>query len=119
MAKKKGKNSDYNYIRRIEIEKAETERKQAAKKTRRKASLIHFSGIAVLLSAFAVGIAGTYNPEKTYLAVICSFLTGVGMTILSFYYTPIRKSAGKLTLVLGMIMLAITLIMARQLGYLG
>ncbi len=119
MAKKKPKNSDYNYIRRSEIERLEKEKKQAAKKTKRKSSLIHLSGIVALLCAFGVGIAGTYYPEKNYLAVICSLLTGIGMTALSFYYMPIRKSAGKLTLALGMIMLFIAVIMARQLGYLG
>ncbi len=119
MAKKKPKNSDYNYSKRKEIEKEIREKKQAAKEKKRKASLIHTAAIFMLLVAFGLAIAGTLNKEKTYFAVICGLLTGLGMTTLSFYYMPIKKSAGKLCFVLGIVMLVATLIAARQLGYFG
>lgn len=119
MAKKKSKNSDYNYSRRMEIERMENERKQEVRKQKRKASLIHFAGIILLLVAFGIGIVGTSNPENKHLAVVCALLTGLGMTTLSFYYMPIRKTAGKIAMVLGIIMLVITFLMVRQLGYFG
>ena len=115
--KKKAKNSDYRYLQRHYDEQREERERAERKKEQKKRRFILILAVLLIIGSLVLCAVG-YAQHIDWMAPVYLGVSAIGMILLWVYYKEDRPKYATTALVVGIVILVIALMQARQFGWL-
>ena len=115
--KKKAKNSDYRYLQRHYDEQREAREREERKKEQKKRRFILILAVVLILGALVLCAIG-YAQNIDWMAPVYLSVSAVGMILIWYYYREDRPKYATTALVVGIVILVVAFLQARQFGWL-
>ena len=115
--KKKAKNSDYRYLQRHYDEQREERERAERQKEQKKRRFIIILAVVLIIGALILCAVG-YSQSIDWMAPIYLAVSAIGMILIWLYYKEDRPKYATTALVVGIVILVVALMQARQFGWL-